>query len=113
LENLAIPNLQNIAHWENEFNPQHNCLNNSNNESKKNKRNYVGEDHVVATNNKTKYVKESFEKLLVCKKRREKKGLWVMENVRFSSYLADVVAKLLFSFPFLGKVRNLKPKPHR
>jgi hypothetical protein len=56
-------------------------LNNSNNESKKNERNYVGGDHMVATNNKTKYVKESFEKLFVYKKRREKKGLWVMENV--------------------------------
>jgi hypothetical protein len=52
---------------ENELNPQHNYLNNSNNESEKNERNYVGRgkgwgggNHVVATNNKTKYVKESF-----------------------------------------------------
>ncbi len=38
---------------------------------------------MVATKNKTKYVKESFEKLLIYKKRRrkKKKSLWVMENV--------------------------------
>ncbi len=34
------------------------------------------------------------------KKKRGKKGLWVMENVRFSSYLDDVVAKLFFLFFF-------------
>jgi hypothetical protein len=42
----------------------------------------LGGDHVVATNNKTKYVKKPFEKLLVYKKRRtKKKRLWVMENI--------------------------------
>lgn len=42
-----------------------------------------GGDHVVATNNKIKYVNESFEKLLVIRKEggSKKKRLWVMENV--------------------------------
>jgi len=76
-----------------------------------------GGDHVVATNNKIKYVNESFEKLLVIRKEggSKKKAMGHGKCLRNSSYLDDVVTKPFFLFFFgllLGKVGNLKPKPY-
>jgi hypothetical protein len=55
---------------------------------------------VVATNDKIKYVNESFEKLLVIRKEggSKKKAMGHGKCLRNSSYLDDVVTKPFFLF---------------
>ncbi len=64
---------------------------------------------MVATNNKIKYVNESFEKLLVIRKEggSKKKAMGHGKCLKNSSYLDDVVTKPFFFFlVVVGKGRK-------